>query len=67
MLKQLRTVGDEIENEIEEELKDFAKQLASARPNMKQLQDYYQTQLTKLNNELHADQTIKDIQTTLYE
>lgn len=39
----------------------------SATPNMKQLLDYYQTELTKLKNELNADQTVKDIQATLYE
>lgn len=67
MLKQLNNVGDEIGNEIEEELKDFAKQLSNARVNIKQLQDYYQAELTKLDNELQADQTIKDIMATLYE
>ncbi|XP_014488121.1 PREDICTED: apolipophorins [Dinoponera quadriceps] len=62
MMKQLKGIGDEIENEIQEELKDLVKHLDSAKPNTKQLQDYYQTELIKLNNEIHADQTFKDIQ-----
>lgn len=64
--KQLEGVADEIEKEVVEELKDFVHHLDNSKPNMKQLLDYYQTELTKLKDELHADQTVKDIQATLY-
>ncbi|XP_011144506.2 apolipophorins [Harpegnathos saltator] len=65
MLNHLKAIGDEIDNEIQEELKDFTKQLKNAKPNMDGLRDYYKQELTKLQNELNADQTMKDIQAAL--
>ncbi|KAM0732090.1 Apolipophorin [Formica fusca] len=65
LLKQLKDASIEIIKELEHELKDFLEHLKKAQPNIKPLLDYYETELNKLKNELHADQTIKDIQATL--
>ncbi|XP_012523598.1 apolipophorins [Monomorium pharaonis] len=65
VLKQLKEAGNELADETERELKDLVEHLKKAQPNIKPLLDYYDAELNKLNNELHADQTIKDIQTTL--
>ncbi|XP_032678528.1 apolipophorins [Odontomachus brunneus] len=65
IFKQLKEINDEIGSEVTEELKDFIKHLDSSKPNTKHVLDYYQTELTKLKNELNADQTVKDIQATL--
>lgn len=45
-------------------MKDLLEHLEKALPNITLL-DYYEAELNKLKNELHADQTIKDIQATL--
>ncbi|XP_011691522.1 PREDICTED: apolipophorins [Wasmannia auropunctata] len=65
LLKQFKDVTNEIVNEVEQELKDLVEHLKKAQPNIKPLLEYYEAELNKLKNELHADQTIKDIQTTL--
>lgn len=44
------------------ELKDLFDHLIKAQPNLKPLVAYYKTELMKLKDELHADQTIKEIQ-----
>lgn len=64
-MKQLKDVFNEIVKEVEEELKSLVEHLKKAQPNLKPLLDYYEAQLNKLKDELHADQTIKDIQATL--
>lgn len=65
MLKQLKDASIEIIKETEQEVKDLLEHLKKAQPNIKPLLDYYETELNKLKNELHAEQTIKDIQATL--
>ncbi|XP_029170500.1 apolipophorins [Nylanderia fulva] len=64
-LKQLKDASIEIIKELEQEVKNLLEHLKKAQPNIKPLLDYYETELNKLKNELHADQTIKDIQATL--
>ncbi|XP_011871153.1 PREDICTED: apolipophorins [Vollenhovia emeryi] len=66
LLKQLKDVSNEIVNEAEREFKDLAEHLKKAQPNLKPLADYYEAELNKLKNELHADQTMKDVQATLH-
>jgi hypothetical protein len=65
LLKQYKDASNEMMNELERELKDLVDHLKKAQPNLKSLLDYYETELNKLKNELHADETIKDIQITL--
>lgn len=65
LLKQLKDASIEIIKEAEREVKDLLEHLKKAQPNIKPLLDYYETELSKLKDELHADQTIKDIQATL--
>ncbi|XP_072754262.1 apolipophorins [Anoplolepis gracilipes] len=65
LLKQLKEASIEIIKESEQEIKDLLDHLKKAQPNIKPLLDYYDTELNKMKNELHADQTIKDIQATL--
>lgn len=60
-------VFNELASEAKVEVEDLVEHLKKAQPNMKPLLDYYQTELSKLKNELHADQTIKDIEALLYE
>ncbi|XP_011166991.1 apolipophorins [Solenopsis invicta] len=64
LLKQLKDTVTEISDEVERELKDLVEHLKKSQPNIKPLLDYYEAELNKLKNELHADQTIKDIHTT---
>ncbi|KAL6267909.1 hypothetical protein P5V15_000977, partial [Pogonomyrmex californicus] len=66
LMKQLKDASIEIVNELEQELKSFVEHLKKAQPNMKALLEYYETELNKLKTELHADQTMKDIQATLH-
>ncbi|KAL6440757.1 hypothetical protein ACFW04_003301 [Cataglyphis niger] len=65
LLKQLKDASIEVIKELEHEMKNLLEHLKKAQPNIKLLLDYYETELKKLKNELHADQTIKDIQATL--
>lgn len=66
LLKQLKDASIEIGNEVEQELKHLLEHIKKAEPNMKPLLDYYENELNKLKSELHADQTIKDIQATFH-
>lgn len=50
---------------MEQEIRNVLDHLKKAQPNIKPLLDYYEAELNKLKDELHADQTIKDIQATL--
>lgn len=64
-VKEVKQVGEEIGNEIVTELTDLVEHLKKAQPSLKPLISYFETELTKLKNELHADQTIKEIQDIL--
>ncbi|XP_023288424.1 apolipophorins, partial [Orussus abietinus] len=61
-IKQLKEVVQDVGEEVVVELKDLVDHLKKAQPNLKPLLDYYDSELTKLKNELHADQAVKDIQ-----
>lgn len=61
----MKEVGQAVGQEAVVELKDLLQHLKRASPNLKPLVDYYQGELEKLKNELHADETIKEIQATL--
>lgn len=65
MSEKLQAIGKEGSEEFASEMKDFAEHLKKAKPDMKPLLDYYVAEMTKLKDELHADQTIKEIQATL--
>lgn len=65
LLKQFKDASIEIIKELEQEVKNLLEHLKKAQPNIKPLLDYYENELNKLKSELHADQTIKDIQATL--
>lgn len=62
----MKDASIEIANEVETEMKDLVEHLKKAQPNIKPFLEYYQTELAKLKNELHADQTMKDVQAVLY-
>lgn len=64
-IKQIKNIIEDIGEEIVSELKDFVQHLKKAQPNLKPLIDHYQTELAKLVEELHADETVKEIQATL--
>lgn len=64
-MKELKEASVEAVNELERELRDLVQHLKKAQPDVKPLVKYYEDELKKLKEELHADQTIKDIQATL--
>ena len=63
---QIKDVVQNIGEEIVTEMKDLVEHLKKAQPNLKPLIEHYQAELTKLKDELHADETVKEIQATLY-
>ena len=64
-VEEIKQVCDHICKEIETEFTDLFEHLKKAQPNLKPLIAYFEGELTKLKNELHADQTIKEIQDIL--
>lgn len=65
LLKEVKIIIDKIGEEIYTEFKDLLEHLKKSQPNLKSLIAYFEAELTKLKNELHADQTIKEIQDIL--
>ena len=65
-IKQIKDIIENITEEIMTELKDLIEHLKKAQPNLKPLIEHYQIELTKLKDELHADETVKEIQAILY-
>nr|XP_012225513.1 PREDICTED: apolipophorins [Linepithema humile] len=65
LLKDFKDAAVEAANELDRELRDLVQHLKKAQPDIKPLANYYEEELKKLKEELHADQTIKDIQATL--
>lgn len=64
-IKQIKDILEDVGEEIVAELKDFVQHLKKAQPNLKPLIDHFQTEMNKLIEELHADETVKEIQATL--
>lgn len=65
-VKEVKEVGDQIGDEIVTELGDLVNHLKKAQPSLQPLVTYFEGELTKLKNELHADATIKEIQEIMY-
>lgn len=63
--KQLKEVSKKLGDEAITEFKDLFEHLKKAQPNFKPLIDYYQAELQKLKDELHADATVQEIEAVL--
>ncbi|XP_001604024.1 apolipophorins [Nasonia vitripennis] len=64
-VKEIKQIGEEIGKEIVTEFTDLFEHLKKAQPSLKPLIAYFEGELNKLKTELHADQTIKEIQDIL--
>ncbi|XP_008560242.1 apolipophorins [Microplitis demolitor] len=64
-IEQLKEVFKAISNEANTEFRDLFEHLKKAQPNWKPALEYYQAELKKLEQELNADTTVKEIQATL--
>lgn len=65
LLKEVKVIIDKIGEELYTEFNDLLEHLKKSQPSLKSLVAYFEGELTKLKNELHADQTIKEIQEIL--
>ncbi|XP_076625563.1 retinoid- and fatty-acid binding glycoprotein apolipophorin isoform X1 [Colletes latitarsis] len=64
-LKKLKDVQEYVMKEVNTEVGDLVNHLKKAQPNLKPLVDYYQRELNKLEEEVKADETVKEIHATL--
>ncbi|XP_014235825.1 apolipophorins [Trichogramma pretiosum] len=64
-VKDVKAVGEEIGKEVVVEFGDLFEHLKKAQPSLKSLIAYFEGELTKLKNELHADAAVKEIQESL--
>ncbi|XP_023246016.1 apolipophorins [Copidosoma floridanum] len=64
-VKESKQIGEEMGKEFIVEMTDLFEHLKKAQPNIKPLIAYFEGELVKLKSELHADQTVKEIQDIL--
>lgn len=61
---KIKETQDWAAEQIRAETADLTKHLQDAQPNLKPLFEYYQNELSKLKQEINADETVKEIQAT---
>nr|XP_033329599.1 apolipophorins [Megalopta genalis] len=64
LVQKLKETQDWVADQIRAETGDLTQHLQKAQPNLKPLFEYYQNELTKLKQEINADETVKEIQAT---
>ncbi|XP_078038624.1 retinoid- and fatty-acid binding glycoprotein apolipophorin, partial [Augochlora pura] len=64
LVEKLNETQDWVAKQLQAEIGDLTQHLQKAQPNLKPLFEYYQNELSKLKQEINADETVKEIQAT---